>query len=82
MQQAKRPPFFAIREWQKILGIDRGIRLSNFPPKSQQQEMVSPLWLFLFWRWVWLSWLKNSLFLCLWICDIMGESGEKAVCFL
>ena len=29
----------------KILGIDRSIRLSNFPPKSQQEEISSPLWL-------------------------------------
>ncbi len=38
-------PFFVISDDKKSWGIDRGIRLSNFPPKSQRQGMASPPWL-------------------------------------
>ena len=46
LQEAKHVPFFAIGNGKKSYWIDRGIRLSNFPPKSQRKGIVSPFWLF------------------------------------
>ncbi len=48
LQEAKHVPFLS-SGMTKILGIGRGIRLSNFPPKSRQKEIPSKLWLVFRW---------------------------------
>ncbi|MCX4268236.1 MAG: hypothetical protein OSJ62_06170 [Lachnospiraceae bacterium] len=75
-------PLFCHQKMAKILGIDRSIRLSNFPPKSQQQDTVSPLWLFLpvgrdgKWRAGWVFFMINDfceeLFYLGWDCIVVG----------
>ena len=48
LQEAKHVPFLS-SGMTKILGIGRGIRFSNFPPKSRQKEIPSKLWLVFRW---------------------------------